>query len=183
MPSVQAARVAVIYAAASGTTRDVAELIATDLTEHGAVVELSDIEHAPDLSRFDGIVLGSAVRGSAFLPDAATFLRTHRDELRRSDVWMFSVGPAPHGPIGRRIGRTVPKRIAALCESINPWDFRAFAGHCTPAELPWQARIINRLLGDADYGDQQDSYTIRTWSSMIAQALGLAPAKNTPIHR
>ncbi|MFG1798058.1 flavodoxin domain-containing protein [Nocardia sp. NPDC049149] len=177
-------RIAVIYATAQGSTRDIAEFIAADLTERGATVELSDFEHAPDLSRFDGVILGSAVHNRDFLPAAAAYIRAHRDELRRSDVWMFSVGlgPALRGPIGRRIGATVPKKIAALCKTVCPWDFRPFAGHYERINVSLQARLLYRLMGGGRYGDLRNWHAIRTWSTMIAQSLGLPSANAATVH-
>jgi len=177
-------RIAVIYATAQGSTRDIAEFIAADLTDRGAAVELSDFEHAPDLSRFDGIILGSAVHNRALLPAVAVFIRTHREELRKSDVWMFSVGlgPALRGPIGRRIGATVPKKIAALCETVSPWDYRPFAGHYERVGVSLHARLLYRLMGGGRYGDLRDWHAIRTWSTMIAQSLALPRPNATTIH-
>ncbi|WP_433664582.1 flavodoxin domain-containing protein [Nocardia sp. CA-128927] len=176
--------IAVIYATAQGSTRDIAEFIAAGLIDRGAHVELSDFEHAPDLSRFDGIILGSAIHNRDYLPAASAFVRTHRDELRKSDVWMFSVGlgPALRGPIGRRIGNMVPKKIAALCETVSPWDYRPFAGHYERIGVSWQARAIYRLMGGARYGDLRNWHAIRTWSTMIAQSLGLPNTNLATIH-
>ncbi|MEU7143910.1 flavodoxin domain-containing protein [Nocardia sp. NPDC046473] len=177
-------RIAIIYATAQGSTRDIAEFIAADLTERGAAVELSDFEHAPELSRFDGIILGSAVHNRDLLPAASAFIHTHRDELRKSDVWMFSVGlgPALTGPIGRRVGKVVPKKIAALCNAVSPWDYRPFAGHYDRAGVSWQARVLYRLIGGARYGDLRNWHVIRTWSTMVAQSLGLPQANVATIH-
>lgn len=58
-------RIAVIYATAQGSTREIAEFIAANLTARGATVEVADAEHAPDLSRFDAVILGSAVHNRA----------------------------------------------------------------------------------------------------------------------
>ncbi len=176
-------RIAVIYATAQGSTRDIAEFIAADLTGRGAEVELSDVEHAPELTRFDGVVLGSAVHNMALLPELESFVRNHRDELRKSDVWMFSVGlgPALRGPIGRRLGAIVPKKIAALCETVSPWDYRPFAGHYERAGISLRARLLYRLMGGGRYGDLRNWHTIRTWSTMIAQSLGLPNANATTV--
>lgn len=177
-------RIVVVYATAQGSTRDIAEFIAACLTERGADVELSDVEHAPDLSRFSAVVLGSAVHDMAFLPAAATCIRAHRDELSRRDMWIFSVGLSPslHGPIGRRIGRIVPKNIAALCELVHPWEYQAFAGHYERAGVSLKARMLYRLMGGGRYGDLRDWAAIRTWSASIAQGLGLRQAQSTTVN-
>ncbi|MFQ6328657.1 flavodoxin domain-containing protein [Nocardia sp. CWNU-33] len=177
-------RIAVIYATAQGSTRDIAEFIGETLTARGVAVELSDIEHAPELSGFDAVILGSAVHDRALLPAVTSFVSTHRDALADTDVWLFSVGlgPALRGPIGRRIGRTVPKKIAALRDSISPRDYRAFAGHYERAGISLQARALYRLMGGTRYGDLRDWTAIRTWATDIAVSLGLPKAKSTPIH-
>ena len=72
----QLPRIAVIYATAQGSTCEIAEFIAESLKARGAAVELADVEHAPDLTRLDAVVLGSAVHDMALLPnvDAPGFM-------------------------------------------------------------------------------------------------------------
>ncbi|WP_062992252.1 flavodoxin domain-containing protein [Nocardia anaemiae] len=178
-----ASRIAVIYATEKGSTRDIAEFIAAELGEQGAEVELADAEHAPELSRFDTVVLGSAIHDMELLPAAVTFVRTHREALRNKNVWLFSVGlgPALGGPIGSRIGRIVPKKIAALRDSISPRDYQAFSGHYEHVGVSLKARILYRLMGGGRYGDLRDWAAIRTWSTSIAQSLGLSTAQSNTV--
>ncbi|MGO4617160.1 flavodoxin domain-containing protein [Nocardia sp. 2YAB30] len=173
-----APRILVIYATAQGSTRDIAEFVAACLAERGAAIELSDVEHAPDLARFDAIVLGSAVHEINLLPQAATYIRVHRDELYRRDLWIFSVGlgPSLRGPIGQCIGRIALKDIATLCELVYPWEYRAFAGHCERVGVSLKARMLYRLMGCGRHGDLRDWAAIRAWSASIAQGLGLPRA-------
>ncbi|MTE14322.1 flavodoxin domain-containing protein [Nocardia aurantiaca] len=177
-------RIAVIYATAQGSTREIADFIGAYLAARGATVEVADTEHAPELSRFDAVVLGSAVHDRALLPELEEFVRPHRHELRARRVWLFSVGlgPALVGPIGRRVGRIVPKEIAALRDSIEPVDYHAFAGHYERAGVSLPARTIYRVLGGTRYGDLRDWSAITLWSDAIAQALNLPQAQATPTH-
>jgi menaquinone-dependent protoporphyrinogen oxidase len=177
-------RIAVLYATEQGSTRDIAEFIGDALAARGAVIELSDIEHAPELSDVDAVVLGSAVHDRALLPAVTSYVSTHRQKLAHTDVWLFSVGlgPALRGPIGRRIGRTVPKKIAALRDSISPRGYQAFAGHYERAGVSWRARTLYRLMGGGRYGDLRDWTAILDWTVNIGQSLGLPKAKFTPIH-
>lgn len=175
-----APRIAVVYATEQGSTRDIAEFIAAELDDQGAEVELSDVEHAPELSRFDTVVLGSAIHDMDFLPAAVTFVRTHGEVLRNKDVWLFSVGlgPALGGLIGSRIGRIVPKKIAALRDSISPRDYQAFSGHYEHVGVSLKARILYRLMGGGRYGDLRDWAAIRAWCTTVAQSLGLPTAQS-----
>lgn len=177
-------RVAVVYATAHGSTREIAEYIGANLAGRGAVVEVADVEHAPDLSRFDAVVLGSAVHEMAFLPEAVEYVHTHREALTALDVWLFGVGlvPALRGPIGRRIARMVPKRIAQLRDSLDVRDYRCFAGLYDRFGISMNARILHRLMGGGRYGDLRDWTAIELWSDSIAEALELPGPQPIPIH-
>ncbi len=169
------ARIAVIFATAQGSTRDIAEYFGQDLTARGAEVVVAGVNHAPQLTGFDAIILGSAIHHREFLPPAASFIRAHADILAKKRVWLFSVGlgPALVGPIGRRLGRKVPKEIAALRALVAPEDYHAFAGHYERAGVDFKARTIYRLLGGTRYGDLRDWAEIAAWSAKIGESLGL----------
>ncbi|WP_459958665.1 flavodoxin domain-containing protein [Nocardia sp. IFM 10818] len=177
-------RIAVVYATAQGSTREIAEYIGEDLSARGATVEIADVEHAPDLTRFDAVILGSAVHDMDFLPAATEYVHSHRAELGSRDVWLFGVGlgPALRGPIGRRVGRRVPKKIAALRDSINPREYRCFAGHYERVGVSLKARILYRLMGGGRYGDLRDWTAIGLWSYHIAEELRLQRPQSIPTH-
>ncbi|UGT67812.1 flavodoxin domain-containing protein [Nocardia gipuzkoensis] len=176
-------RIAVVYATEQGSTRDIAEFISAELSGRDTIVQLADIEHAPELSNFDTLVLGSAVHNMRLLPPLTDYAHAHHDELAKKDVWLFSVGLAPalRGPIGRRLGRIVPKKIAALRDSINAHDYRAFAGRYDSDGISLRTRILYRLLGKGRYGDLRDWATVRSWTDTIARSLRLPPARSTTI--
>ncbi|BDU05979.1 hypothetical protein FMUBM48_22420 [Nocardia cyriacigeorgica] len=177
-------QIAILYATDQGSTRDIAEFIADDLTGRGARVALHDIEHAPDLSRFEAVVIGSAIHDMDLLPAASAYIRAHSDELSAARVWLFSVGlgPALRGPVGRRLGRIVPKKIAELRDMISPVEYQAFAGRYERAGVGWKARTIYRLMGGARYGDLRDWVAIRTWSDHVARAVGLPRTATNTVH-
>ncbi|MBF6353733.1 flavodoxin [Nocardia higoensis] len=168
-------RIAVLYATEQGSTRDIADFIAEDLTSRGGEVEVSEVSHAPDLSLFDAVVLGSAIHDMNFLPEAQSYIRAHDQELRTTELWLFGVGlgPALRGPIGRRLGPIVPPEIARQRDLLAPRDYRAFAGVYERAGIPLSARVRYRLMGGGRYGDLRDWPSIRAWSAEIATALGL----------
>lgn len=179
-----APHIAVVYATAQGSTREIADFIGASLTARGALVEIADAEHAPDPTRFDAVILGSAVHDRALLPALGDYVRSHRHELRERPVWLFSVGlgPALVGPIGRLVSRAVPKQIAALREMIGPRDYHAFAGHYERAGVSLSARTMYRLIGGRRYGDLRDWPAITAWIDTIAQELKLPRAQAIPTH-
>ncbi|MEU4650350.1 flavodoxin domain-containing protein [Nocardia fluminea] len=177
-------RVAVLYATAQGSTRDIAEFVWDDLVARGARAELHDIEHAPELSGIDAVVVGSAIHNMDLLPEASAYLRHNRDTLVDTDIWLFSVGlgPALRGPIGRWVGRQVPPKIAATIRTLHPRDYTAFAGHYEREGVSWRARTMYRMLGGARYGDLRDWQAVREWSTGIGDALLLERAPVTVVH-
>ncbi|GGN81174.1 flavodoxin domain-containing protein [Nocardia rhizosphaerihabitans] len=184
MKSNPSPRIAVLFATAQGSTRDIAEFIADDLVAHGARAELHDIEHAPDLSGIDTVVIGSAIHDMDLLPEASAYLRHNLNTLAHKDVWLFSVGlgPALRGPIGRWIGRRIPRKVADIVTAVRPRNYTAFAGQYERAGVSWRARTMYRVLGGARYGDLRDWQAVRAWSSRIARSLGLPHASTSIVH-
>ncbi|QLY28586.1 flavodoxin domain-containing protein [Nocardia huaxiensis] len=170
----------VLYASAQGSTREIAHFIGLQLRSRGALVEVADIEEAPALSGFNAVIIGSAIHNMAWLPAAADYVRTHRDDLNSRDVWLFSVGlgPALRGPIGRWFGRQVPSRIAALRDSVAPRGYRSFAGRIERSG-PWWVHWVYVAMGGGRYGDLRDWESILAWSETIAGELRLSDAAST----
>ncbi|WP_227999596.1 flavodoxin domain-containing protein [Nocardia australiensis] len=177
-------RIAVIFATSQGSTREIAEYVGADLANRRADVEVADVAHAPELSRFDAVILGSAVHDREVLPEMSEFVRAHANELTAAEVWIFSVGigPALRGPIGRWLGRKVPQNIASLRDSVSPKGYRAFAGHYERAGVSLRARALYRLFGGPRYGDLRDWSAISDWSATIARALRLPQPKSIIVY-
>ncbi|MGW5452810.1 flavodoxin domain-containing protein [Nocardia sp. NPDC003979] len=184
MTTTSSPRIAVLYATAQGSTRDIAEFIYDNLVARGARAELHDVGHAPDLSTIDTVVVGSAIHDMDFLPEATAYLRHNLKTLQDKDVWLFSVGlgPALRGPVGRWAGRQIPRKIAAVISMVHPRDYTPFAGKYERAGVSWRARTMYRVLGGARYGDLRDWQAVREWSTRIGDALALPHAPASIVH-
>src|ERR1039457_2993594 len=88
----EGARVLVAYATEHGSTRGVAERIATRLAEAGAQVDARPVDDVDDLAGYDAAVLGSGVYNQSFLPRASGLMRASSVTLAARPVWLFSVG-------------------------------------------------------------------------------------------
>ncbi|WP_043652016.1 flavodoxin domain-containing protein [Nocardia thailandica] len=182
MTSTPEPRIAVLYATAQGSTCEIAEYITEELLARGARAELHDVEHPPDLTGIDAVILGSAVHDRALLPAASSFVRHNLDSLGHKDVWLFSVGlgPALRGPLGRWVGHRVPPEIRSTLRELSPRGYTAFAGRYERAGVSWRAHTVYRFLGGTRYGDLRDWGAVLRWTDDIADALSLAPAQ---VHR
>jgi flavodoxin len=79
-------KILVVYATRAGSTAEVAQAIGQELCAAGAeavVHEVGRAEHVADLATFESVVLGSAMRYGAWLPEMTQFIETHAAELAR----------------------------------------------------------------------------------------------------
>ncbi|MGH4032066.1 flavodoxin domain-containing protein [Actinomycetota bacterium Odt1-20B] len=164
--------VLVSYASDHGSTRDVAERIASRLDVRGHRTEVLPAHEIRSSLDCTAAVVGSAVHHGAWLPDASAFVRRHHDDLAALPVWMFSVGmvAALRGPLRRIAERAEQPDIVRLVESIGPRGYRRFSGVIRPSHLGRLGGMLFRVAGGR-YGDYRDWGAIDAWADDIADAL------------
>lgn len=169
---VLAVRVLVTYVSPHGSTRGIAERIATRLRDSGLLVDCRPIHEAQAVADYDAVVVGSAIHGQAWLPEASRFLATHADELVVKPVWLYSVGMpgALPRPLRRLAMREGPKAIAPLAAMVRPRDTRLFSGVVSKQQFPPVSRATLRLMG-AHYGDFRSWPDIDAWAASISDCL------------
>jgi menaquinone-dependent protoporphyrinogen oxidase len=163
------------YASAHGSTRGVAQRIATTLEKGGNRVETQPVDRVRGVSRYDAVVLGSAIHNQQWLPQATRFVRHNRDVLVGLPVWLFSVGmPGALPRPWRRLAEKEEQKVSAeLRNVIGPRDHRLFSGVVVANQLSFMGRIIFRALGGR-YGDFRDWRAIDAWAEEIARELVVA---------
>lgn len=88
------ARILVVFATRKGSTREVAEAIATLATADGHDVVLAPAGAVRDLLHgWDLVILGAPLYSGRWHHDAQRFLRRHRGELSSIPVAVFGMGP------------------------------------------------------------------------------------------
>lgn len=164
-------RVLVGYASARGSTRGVAERIASDLTDRGFAVDCRPIADVHDVAGYDAVVAGSAIHGQAWMSAAARFLSTHAAELSGLPLWLFSVGMpgALARPLRRLAMREGPKAVAPFA-ALHPRGAPLFSGVVSRQDFPLRSRIVLRAMG-GHYGDFRDWDAIDAWTGRIADEL------------
>ncbi|QNN51618.1 flavodoxin domain-containing protein [Nocardioides mesophilus] len=171
-------RVLVAYASEYGSTRGIAERIAEVLSEHGQLVDVWSVEEVYDLSEWQCVVVGSAVHNTAWLDQAQRFVARHQSELRRRQVWAFSVGmpAALRWPLRdlasakeqAKIGEELRRRVLVR-------DHRLFSGvFDRDREQSRLGRLLFAVVSGR-YGDLRDWEAIDGWAQEIAQELSHQP--------
>ena len=107
--------VLVAVAGRHGATASIAEEIASVLRRElpEAQVEVRDAADPGDLTRFDAVLVGSAIYMGRWLPAARHLVESHRAQLAAVPLWMFSSGPLGDPPRPSRSARWSPNAPAA----------------------------------------------------------------------
>ncbi|WP_291417161.1 flavodoxin domain-containing protein [Actinophytocola sp.] len=105
--AVHADRVLVAHASTGGSTKAVAEFVATWLRIQGLQVDLRGLDERPDPGDYDAVVLGSAVRNGALLPAAEDFVWRNARAPRTAPGAGMAVQPR-HQPVAARACRILP---------------------------------------------------------------------------
>ncbi|APC34860.1 MULTISPECIES: flavodoxin domain-containing protein [Nocardiopsis] len=158
------------YASEHGSTREIAERIAGRLRERGHTADVRSLAEAPGAGEYGAAVLGSAVHGGSWIPEASEYLRANAAPLGRMPVWLFSVGLAR--VVGGWFEKHVqePKEVAELHDALGFREHRLLAGSLRPEHLPRFGRAVYRLMRGR-YGDFRDWDEIDGWADAIAADL------------
>ena len=159
-------KVLVASASRHEATRGIATAIVQTLRDAGH--KASDLAPADvhDVEPYDAVVLGSAIYGDEWLPEANDFVARFDAALRRKPVWLFSSGPIgdPPRPDGE------PRAVERLMAQLMPRGHRTFSGRLDGTRLGFMERSVARVTG-APSGDYRDWPAIRAWAWEIAAAL------------
>ncbi len=165
-------RILVAYATRTGSTVGVAAAVGETLEEREFVVDVKPIKENPPMAGYQAVVIGSAVNGAQWLPEAVQFVRNNRSALNLVPVALFSVHIMNLGDDEK--SRT--KRLAylnAVRPMLKPVNEAFFAGvGFDPNRQSWLAGLINRVFKVARDGDCRDWNAIRAW----AESLNPVPA-------
>jgi len=170
--------VLVAYATDHGSTRGVADRIADRLQQRGADAEARAVTDVLEISRYEAVVLGSAIHGGKWLPAARQFANRNAAPLRERPVWLFSVSTLgdeesmfpPRAANRLRAWRKETPEVAKMRRLLHPREHRNFAGAIARSHWPATGRAFFRATGGR-YGDHRNWPAIDAWADLIAAQL------------
>jgi menaquinone-dependent protoporphyrinogen oxidase len=169
-------RILVTYASRTGSTSEVAEAIARTLADDGAHVDVVPMNNVKDLSSYQAVVAGSAIRGSKWLPEAMQFIQTHQSTLAQKKVALFTVCITMAMKNAENYRAGVMSWIAPVRALVKPLSEGLFAGRLDFSKLPLNKdTLMLRLtvaLGIFPRGDHRDWNSIRSWAESLKPILG-----------
>jgi menaquinone-dependent protoporphyrinogen oxidase len=160
-------RVLVTAASRYGSTQEIAETIGHVLGEYGLDVDVTRAEGLDEVTRYDAVVLGSAVYMGGWLPAALRFIEEYGEELAKRPTWLFSSGPLG-APLRPREDEAV--YLAPIWAKTRAVDHRLFGGKLDKSQLSLRERAMVHAV-HAPEGDFRDWDDIRAWSASIAKDL------------
>lgn len=161
-------RILLAYATRTGSTVSVAEAIGKTLSERGFAVDVKPMNEDPDLVGYQKVILGSAVNGAKWLPEAVEFVKNHQDALQAMPVALFCVHIMNLGDseAHRKNRLAYVNDVRAL---VKPAAEAYFAGMgMKPEETPAFVRWIYRTFKIGGEGDCRDWDAIRAWASSVS---------------
>lgn len=171
-------KVLIAYASFCGSTGGVAQALGETFCQKGATVDVRLVKNVADISPYQAVVVGSAVRSSSWWPDAVEFVTRHEQALSRMPVAYFLTCLALYhdspGAREKAMGYFEPALQAA--PGIKPLDFGCFAGVLDYAKMNFMYRTIMKSKmkkQEVPEGDYRDWPAIRAWAETLAPQLGL----------
>jgi len=153
-------KILIAYGSAAGSTAEVAQAIADEMEKGGAQVDALAVENVKDLSGYDGVVVGTAVRMFRILGKTKRFFRKHRKHLSQLPVAYFIACMTMKEPTPENIEKT--KGYAEPMVNVKePVSLGLFGGYFDPEKL---TGLFAKTMKDEPMEDARDWDKIRAWA-------------------
>jgi menaquinone-dependent protoporphyrinogen oxidase len=162
-------RVLIAYATRAGSTGEIAQRISEKLCAQGFSVDVRLVDAVNSLDGYDAVVLGSAIRFSAWLPEVTAFVQRNKAALAKLPVAIFTahmlaLDVTPQSQQSRAGYTAVVRAI------VSPRTEAFFAGKIDLKTLSFFERTAVRLVR-SPVGDKRDWAKIEGWADELLAVL------------
>lgn len=164
-------KVLVTYASFAGSTGEVAEYVALTLREQGIEVDLAPVKAVKDLSGYQALAVGSAIRMGKVHPGTLTFLKKHQQQISKMPLAFFVVCMTMKEDTeeNRCTVRGFLESVWQKVPAVNPANVGMFAGAVDYKKLRFP---FNLFMRSAELqGDFRDWDAIREWATALPASL------------
>jgi menaquinone-dependent protoporphyrinogen oxidase len=171
-------KVLIAYASKCGSTGTVAQAMAQALCGLGASVDLRLADKVRDLSPYEAVMVGSAIRAGKWLSAAKGFVEDNQDALGRLPVAYFLVcyTMKDDTPENREKVLAYLDPVFEAAPRVKPLAVGLFPGVVDYAKLGFMYRTILSARGVAE-GDYRNLPAVKGWATRQAPALGAGRAR------
>ena len=152
-------KVLIAYGTAAGSTEEVAQAIAEEARSINIEVDVLPVESIKELSGYDGVIVGSAVRMFHIIPKTRRFLRKHRKAFEKVPVAYFVVCLAMGEPTPENIEKA-NKYAEPMIKTKQPVNLGLFGGCIDHDKL---TDFFGRSMKAIPEQDHRDWEKIRAW--------------------
>jgi len=166
-------RVLVAYATKFGSTREVAQRIGKLIELHSIAADVTNVNLVKDISKYSGVILGTAIRMGKPISEAVTFTRKFKDELNEKPVACFSVGLYMKEDTEENRDKARKCLLPILELLKNPVNVGLFGGKVDYSKMPLLLRwtFSKDKSGQLTEGDWRNWDTIEAWVDEIVPLL------------
>lgn len=168
----------VTYATRGNSTAEIAQEIGQTLRQQGINVDIRPMTEVRDISAYEAIVAGSAIRQEKWLPEAMQFIETHHHVLRQKPVATFLVcmALATDDPTkyqkAQKQASDWARPVSNLVQPVTEGMFAGVLDASKIRELHFRIAIhLLILLGFFSEGDYRDWDAIRQWTNTLPEQL------------
>ncbi|MGD9754530.1 MAG: flavodoxin domain-containing protein [Acidimicrobiia bacterium] len=164
-----------LIAAASrmGSTMELAHAMGSRLRANGVTTDVTRAAEVGDVTRYDAVLLGSALYRTRWLPEAVELAVRCVSQSQQRPMWLFSSGPvgAKAGWRRRYGAGPDPLEMAMLFDLTGAREHRSFAGRLLPGRLTVGQRLLAGLIPGLA-GDFCDWPAVSAWCDHVTGELG-----------
>lgn len=154
-----------------GATEEIARRIGTDLAARGFDVEVRPAWDVSDVTRYEAVVLGSAIYFGNWMKEARNLLDAHADELRERPTWLFASGSITGDPpVADDPNAIRPSVVEKLVATAHAREHKLFGGKLDSSRLSLPERLPVRMAKGRE-GDWRDWNEVDEWAGTIAAEL------------
>ena len=164
-------KILVTYASRLGSTAGVAGAIGKTLIDCGEQVDIIPMADVKNLDPYEAVVVGSAIRGGAWLPEALQFVQANQKALSKKPFAAFLVCMTLAMPGGEKYRQHVSTWLEPVRALAKPVSEGLFAGELDIRRVEsFFDRLkfrLSVLFGVWTEGDHRDWNAISAWARNI----------------
>lgn len=161
----------IMYASKCGSTAEIADSIGKTLGEKGFEVDVLPVKEITNLTGYDAVLAGSAIRVGTWLPEAIDFIKENREALEKLPLAIFTV----HALNWENTSASEALRknySLAIKQVITPDEEVFFTGLIDFSRMTFLERMLSKTVKAVEE-DRRDWNMIKAWAEGIPVKLGL----------
>ena len=158
-------RILIAYASKAGSTAEVAVRLGEDLAKQNASIDVLPISKVADLSPYQTVIFGSAIRVGKILPEAMAFIEKNQTALQQKPFHLFILCMTLEKDTEEN-RKTVSAYLDPVRALVKPASEGLFAGVMNLARLPFIERVMITLM-KAPTGDFRRWDQIQAWGQNL----------------